>query len=289
MGAIATTWRKRGFYKLLRGHRVFYIDHNPEATETLVILHGFPTSSMDYYKVLDALGERYRVIVHDHIGFGYSDKPVNYSYSLKDQADIALDLWRELKLDKVHLLAHDYGTSIATEILARRQEETCDLDITKLYLNNGSMLVDMARMRPIQKLLINPLTGWLVAKLTTKKIFSKNIKAIYNDSSRVSYVELSDMWRLLLENKGRRVLPKIGRYNVERKKYYKRWIGALENTDIPTHIVWAENDPIAILPMAHKLDEIITKSTLTTLLETGHFPMLERPEEWVKAILTNNK
>ena len=98
---------------------IFVIDTEKDSPkETLVILHGYPTSSFDYYKVLPELSKRYRVILHDHVGLGFSDKPIDYSYSLKDQATIALQLWKQLELKKVTLLAHDYGTSVATEILA---------------------------------------------------------------------------------------------------------------------------------------------------------------------------
>ena len=64
--------------------------------DTIILIHGFPTSSFDYADVIDTLSDKYRVLVFDHIGFGFSDKPLNYTYSLVDQAEQALALWKHL-------------------------------------------------------------------------------------------------------------------------------------------------------------------------------------------------
>lgn len=109
-------WKNKGSFILVNQHSIFVVDTDQGSTnKTLVILHGYPTSSFDYYKVLPELSKYYRVILRDHIGFGFSDKPLDYSYSLKDQASIALQLWEQLELKKITLLAHDYGTSVATD------------------------------------------------------------------------------------------------------------------------------------------------------------------------------
>ena len=60
----------------------------------LLILHGYPSSSHDYLAALPRLTQNYRVVLHDHLGFGLSQKPSDYSYSLLEQAEVALALWR---------------------------------------------------------------------------------------------------------------------------------------------------------------------------------------------------
>ena len=112
-------WLKKGEFRTIFNHKIFTIDAGEKDKPILVILHGYPTSSYDYYKVLNQLTKKYRVIVHDHLGYGFSDKPLDYSYSLIEQADVALALWKQLGISKFTLLAHDYGTSVATEIIAR--------------------------------------------------------------------------------------------------------------------------------------------------------------------------
>ena len=158
-------WKSIGSFYTVLGKQVFVIDKG-SSTNTLVILHGYPTSSFDYWMVLEKLSEKYRVIIHDHIGFGFSDKPLDYSYSLIEQAEVALGLWKSLNLTEFSILAHDYGTSVATEILARSQNNSISIKIKEIVLCNGSIHIELSQLRLIQKLLKNKTIGPLVAKIS---------------------------------------------------------------------------------------------------------------------------
>ena len=255
---------------------------------TLVILHGYPTSSFDYYKALPYLTKHYSVIIHDHLGFGFSDKPLDYSYSLIEQADTALLLWEKLGLQNVTLLAHDYGTSIATEIIARTNMNQVNITIDKLILCNGSMHVELAKLRTIQKLLKNKITGKWVTKLANQALFNRNIRNIYFDKSKVSKTELNEMWFQINYNDGRNVIHLLSNYINERYYFWHRWIGALTQTNIETKIVWATHDPIAVKKIAELLCKEIPNNTLFWLHNSGHFPMLENPKEWSELVLKSN-
>ena len=250
-----------------------------------MILHGYPTSSFDYYKVLPQLSKQYRVVIHDHLGFGFSEKPLDYSYSLIEQADIALQLWKQMGLTKVTLLAHDYGTSVATEIIARHNKQQIDLEIDQLILCNGSIHIEFSKLRTIQKLLKSKVTGKWIAKLTNFLIFKKNMRNIYYDKTKVSDSELKEMWLVLENNEGRNVIHYLTNYINERYYYWHRWVGALKKTQIPIKIVWAKNDPIAIPKIAELLHKEIPKNELFWINNCGHFLMLEQPEKWVNLIL----
>ncbi len=76
-------WESKGKYIQVLDYQLFVVDEST-AKETLVILHGYPTCSYDYYAVLAILTKHFRVIIHDQLGFGLSDKPLNYSHSLKN-------------------------------------------------------------------------------------------------------------------------------------------------------------------------------------------------------------
>lgn len=280
----AETWKKKGEFINVFGNTVFVIDEG-NTEETLVILHGYPTSSYDYYKVLTALTKKYRVIIHDHLGFGFSDKPRSYSYSLIEQADVALQLWKQLGLTKVTLLAHDYGTSVCTEILARHNRKQIDLQINKLILSNGSPHIELSKLLIIQKLLKNKFTGKFVASLTNYPIFKKNMRNIYFDKTKATNEELKEMWFQLEHKNGRKIIHLLSNYINERFYFWHRWIGALKETQIPTKIIWANNDPIAIPKIAELLAEEIQNSNLYWLDNCGHFLMLEKPEEWVSLVL----
>jgi len=291
----ANDWKSKGGFITVNDRKLFIIDtssffssEDQVPSKTMVVLHGYPTSSYDYYKVLPELSKHYRVIIHDHLGFGFSDKPLDYSYSLLDQADLALQLWQQLGVKKVHLLAHDYGTSIATEIIARNNNHELTIEIEKLTLCNGSMHIELSQLRTIQKLLKNKWLGKYVAKLTTYAIFSKNLRNVYFDKTKVSNNELKDMWMQLDYNEGRKVIHKLSQYINERYTYWNRWIGALKETNLQTNIVWAKNDPVAVPAIARLIATEISNNKLFWIENTGHFPMLENPDEWLNCILKNN-
>ena len=281
-------WKSRGKFIQVNNNRLFVIDTNNDSNtsqKSMVILHGSPTSSFDYYKVLPELSKNYRLILHDHLGFGFSDKPKDVDYSLVKQADIALELWRQLDLKNIHLVAHDYGTSVATEIIARYNANELDIKIEKLILTNGSIHIELSQLRTIQKLLKHKFLGKYVAKLTNFPIFRKNIKNIYFDSSKVTDNELKEMWKLIELNGGRKIIHKLTQYINERYTYWDRWIGALKETQIPTKIIWAKNDPIAVPAIAQLLAREIPNNTLYWMENTGHFLMLENPKGWMKLML----
>ncbi|MDC1432774.1 alpha/beta hydrolase, partial [Polaribacter sp.] len=249
----AEKWRNKGEFVTVFGRKIFVIDtavnsnSSNNKKETLVLLHGYPTSSYDYYKVLPQLSERYRVILHDHLGFGFSDKPLDYSYSLIEQADVALQLWKQLDVKEVTLLAHDYGTSVCTEILARHNKQQINLQINALIVCNGSVHIELSQLRTIQKLLKNKYTGKWVAKLTNYAIFSKNLRNVYYDKTQATEKEFIEIWTQLEHNNGRAVIHLLSSYMVERFTFWHRWIGALKETKMPTKIIWAKKDPVAVV------------------------------------------
>lgn len=283
-------WESKGRYIEIEHqgetHKLFVIDTEETDKPVLVILHGYPTSIYDYWKALPILKEKYRVIMHDHIGFGLSSKPTDYAYQLIDQAAIALKLWGKLGVQSTQLLAHDYGTSVATEIIYQRNQnpEKLKVNIQAVTLCNGSMHIELAGLRPIQRLLKNKMTGPVVAQLASKATLRRNFRRIYSDASKVDENELDVLWELMLHKKGRRVLPKISDYINQRYTYWDRWIGALKETDLPIHILWAEDDPVAVVEMANVIHAETKNSRKTILSNLGHFPMLEDAERWASHV-----
>ncbi len=279
------SWSEKGRYENINGKNIFIIDEG-SSEDTVVILHGFPSCSFDYWKVLPFLSEKFRVIIHDHIGFGLSDKPKEYSYSLFEQADTALEIWQKLGLKDAALVAHDYGCSVATEIIARANAGSIPLNIQSATLGNGSILIDMAKLQLVQKLLRNQTLGPLMSRLSSKWFFKHSMKKLWLDKSKIDENDLDSLWEMIQFKNGMKRASQISQYLKERVKYKDRWIGALQQSDIPIHFVWGKDDPIAVLAMAEALHQLVPKSTLNTLPNVGHYPMLESPKRWSTAVLT---
>jgi pimeloyl-ACP methyl ester carboxylesterase len=283
MTSLTEAWRERGAFYPIFGHRVFCVTAGPPDAEPLLLLHGFPTSSLDFHLALPGLAERYRVIVHDHLGFGLSDKPSGYTYSLIEQAEVALALWRSLGVSRGHLLAHDYGTSVATEILARRERGGLPIELSSLSLCNGSVHIELARLTPAQRLLRSSRLGPIFARVSNQAVFNLQIRRILGDPGAVSQAELDAMWEGVERDGGRARLPAISSYLDERVRFRSRWIGALTRLDLPTHILWARRDPVAVPAIAEMLAGEIPGAELSWLEDLGHYPMLEDPDRWTLA------
>jgi pimeloyl-ACP methyl ester carboxylesterase len=246
------------------------------------LVHGFPTCSFDFHRVIDRFAKSFRVIAHDHLGFGFSAKPQGYSYSLLEQAEFAIELWRALGVERVHLVAHDYGTSVVTEILARRERGLLSVEIESVTLSNGSIHLELAKLRLTQRILRHRIAGPWLAQAAGRRFFKRRLKALWGDRDKVDNDDLDALWQALESNGGRAVLPKISGYLDERVRFRERWVSALEHLDIPAHILWGRRDPIAVPAIAETLAAEIPGARLTWLEEAGHFPMLEAPRRWTR-------
>ena len=109
---------------------MFYVDSHPResplSSDTILLVHGFPSSSYDYSALFDKLVERCgcRVIAIDHLGFGFSDKPkTGYDYSMKAQATSMLAFLKAKGLEEVQVVAHDMGDTVLTEALSILEEK----------------------------------------------------------------------------------------------------------------------------------------------------------------------
>ena len=236
--------------------------------------------------MLDDLAGTYRVIVHDHLGFGLSDKPRDYSYSLIEQTDMALLLWQKLGVRSAHVFGHDYGTSIATELLARWNLGFRPVQLESMTLCNGSVHIELAKLRVIQKLLRNDTLGPIVAQLSTQLVFNRNMRKLWHDPSVLPQADLDVMWGLLTRDGGRAVLPKITHYLRDRVHFWHRWIGALQQSRLPLNFLWGAEDPIVGGDIAKVHHDEAPGSQLKILDGVGHYPMLEAPERWTQGLLS---
>jgi pimeloyl-ACP methyl ester carboxylesterase len=272
----AERWRARGRTLRVRELDVFVTSEHDDAPGVpLVVLHGFPSSSFDFHRCWDALADGRRVVALDLPGFGFSSKPADYGYSLFEQADVVELVLRALAVERADLLAHDMGTSIATELLARREAGLLGFAIDRLVLMNGSVHVDLAHLTPSQKLLRLPAIGPLIARLSSRAAFRAQLRRIL--ARPVAPAELDDMFELLRLRDGHLRLPAIIRYLEERARFARRWIGALERLDRPTLVLWGARDPVAVLAIAQQLARETPGATLVTMDELGHYPQLEHP------------
>ncbi|EME55849.1 alpha/beta fold hydrolase [Amycolatopsis decaplanina] len=124
---------------IVDGRRVFYREAGDPAAPTVVLLHGFPTSSHMFRSLIPALADRYHVVAPDHIGFGHSDAPSvdEFDYSFERLTSITLGLLDALALDHFALYIQDYGAPIGLRIASQSPER-----VTALLVQSGNAYVE---------------------------------------------------------------------------------------------------------------------------------------------------
>ena len=277
-------WHASGHTFSYRQHALFYRDDG--AGEPLVCIHGFPTASWDWHRLWPALTAHFRVVALDMLGFGFSDKPRNHTYSLFTQATLHEVLLQHLGLGKVHLLAHDYGDTVAQELLVRQRKRQAQamagLLIKSVCLLNGGIFPEAIRPRPIQKLLQSPL-GWLVGRLMTEDQFRKRFSAIFGPDTQPTEDDLADFWDLIAYHDGVKIAHKISQYQKERRQNRKRWVGALQRTTTPLRFVNGPLDPVSGAAMVARYRQVIPDPDVVVLDGIGHYPQVEAPERVLEA------
>lgn len=275
-------------------HKVFYQDYGraeASANDTILLLHGFPESSYSYHKVINGLAKRFkRIVVFDMLGYGLSDKPSeNYTYSLFEQADVALQVWKHLGIRGGHLLSHDMGDSVSTELVTRQVQEILPNWFSEGFqsytFTNGSMVLDLASLRITQKILLSK-RGHLMSKLSTLKIFDHQVRSAHgNDKLKEEDIQL--LWENVCLQEGQRKNHLMIKYLNDRKRFEKtRWLPHLALTKLPIHLCWGDADAVAKIEMATYLKEkVCKKAIMTTMSGVGHFCQLGSPKLWVESVL----
>ncbi len=284
----AAAWRAQGRFLQAGNHRLFVIDEGPRDAPVLLVLHGFPSCSFDFWRVLPALSRQFRVILHDHPGFGLSGKPADYSYSysLLAQADVAEALWAGLGISRAHLLAHDYSTSIAAELFMRAHESPRRTQLDRVILVNSGFFYDMAKLRPGQHALRIPWLRPLASRLMTGPVYRFALKEVLAKCDEHTDAELATLWALMRQEHGGIALGRASHYLEERRYIHTaRWLAGLQYCRSKALVLWGDRDPVGVPAIAEKLAREIPGAYLRWMPGTGHYPMLESAEEFSAAVL----
>ena len=269
-------WQQSGNHFDYRGFPIFYQLSNP-AEEVTLCLHGFPTSSHDYHKIWNALGERFAVLSFDMIGYGFSAKPLNFDYTTFNQADILEALLEKLKIKRVHILAHDYGNTITQELLARTTENRLKFSIGTICMLNGALFPETHRPILAQKILISPF-GFLFGRLISDSKFKRNLASIFGSQTQPTAEELDEFLQVFKFNDGRRIAHKLIRYMTERAKYRSRWVGALSEMKVPFRFINGLADKVSGKHLVERFREVVPhQKDIIELENVGHFPHFETP------------
>ncbi|MEL6789037.1 MAG: alpha/beta hydrolase [Pseudomonadota bacterium] len=250
----------------------------------LLLIHGFPTSSWDWSALWRPLSEQFNLAAIDMLGFGLSDKPRNHQYALVSQADLQEALLAELGVSEAHILCHDYGVSVAQELLARQAEHALSFRLQSVCFLNGGIFPRQHRPRLIQKLALTPLGPVISARLSKEKL-RQTFCDIFGPQTPPTSREIDGHWQMMTHNQGKRVFHKTMRYMKDRLVHQHRWESAVTQTDLPLRLINGGKDPISGKHLYTYYRENVPKADSVLLEDIGHYPQTEAPEEVLDAFL----
>ena len=273
-------WAARGRTEGFRGHSI-HVYEEDGAGPLLVLLHGFPSSSYDWRPLLDR-GLGHAVLAPDFLGFGLSDKPRDHLYSLCWQADL-IEALAGAAERPVFIVAHDMGTSVATELLARDLEGRLGFDLRGALLFNGSIVLDRASLTLGQKLLRGRFGG-VFARLSGERFFRRALGEVFSPAHPLTDDEAADQWSLVRHDGGNAIGHLQVHYLDERVRFADRWHGAIRDWPGPFSLTWGTEDPVATTAV---LDAVVTLRPgvpVRRLEGVGHYPQIEEPDAIAAAV-----
>ncbi|OSC37650.1 alpha/beta fold hydrolase [Mycobacterium decipiens] len=220
----------------------------------LVCVHGFPTSSIDFFALARELGAEFDIFLLDFPGYGLSDKPpAPYVYSLYDDARLLVHAITQVwKLTEFRMLTHDRGSSvgmIALSMLAAADPPALPVDV---FVTNANIYLPLANLTAFQTALLNSATARATAASVTPELLAAGLGAnTYIPRRTMEDPEIAAVAKCFAHNDGIRVLPDTIQYLHERAADETSWLKALSKIRVNTTLVWGLHDNVSPLRVAN--------------------------------------
>ncbi|QDU74967.1 Haloalkane dehalogenase [Bremerella volcania] len=258
------------------GLDIFYREAGPKDAPTVLLLHGFPTSSHMFRELIPALADKYHVVAPDYPGFGYSSMPAvdEFNYTFDNLANVVEKFTEKVGLEKYTLYLMDYGAPVGFRLATKHPQR-----VDALIVQNGNAYdegIDNDFWKPIKaywqdrtKEQADGLRSLLTLE-ATKWQYTYGVRNVETISP--------DTWghvQPLLDRQGNQEIQLALFYSYgSNPPLYPKWQQYLRDHQPPTLIVWGKNDAIFPAAGAHPY-----KRDLETLefhlLDTGHFALEE--------------
>ena len=193
-------------------------------------------------------------------------------------------LWEREGVDATILVAHDYGVSVAQELLARAAEGALEVELEAVHLLNGGLYPELHRPQPVQTALLDPEQGPRISELVTEELFIAGLAPTFAPGYDAA-ADSADIWAATSRGGGERIGHLLIRYIADRERHGARWTAALEQTGVPLGFVWGMLDPVSGAHMAERIRERLPDAPFLALDDVAHWPPLEAPERVSAALL----
>lgn len=260
------------------GARVHYQEAGDPEEPVIILIHGFLSSTFVWSKVfLEIAAAGYRVIAPDLLGYGYSDKPRNFDYTIESQSRMIARLLERLGINNAILIGSSYGGAIAATIALNEPELVEKLALVGAVSNNEPKRYLMMR------LVRSPLIGDIVSPLlaSSRRLVRARMKRIYDRHK----------WDLDEYRIDARYIPlRAAATHRAIIRTARNWDANRISRDAhlikhPTLLLWGDKDPDVPLRYGEELQQRIPNARLLVFRDCGHHPQEEYPEAFTEAVL----
>jgi len=273
-------------YASVGGHQLFYREAGRPDAPTVVLLHGYPSSSFMFRDLIPIIAERYRVIAPDHLGFGLSDAPSAdlFDYTFESLADLTAALLGQLGVKRYGIYVHDYGAPIGWRLAVANPSA-----ITSIVTQSGNGYqdgFDEAFWQPVWAYnRAQTLENEAVVRgaLTFESIKWQYLTGV-PDQSVVAPETWSHDFELVSRPGNDRIQLALNRDYVNNISFYPRLHEYLRASEAPVLAVWGEGDPIFRTAGAQAFAKD-SPGAQVHLLPGGHF-LLESALQDVAGLMT---
>ena len=269
------------------GLDIFYREAGPKDAPTVLLLHGFPTSSHMFRNLIPALADKYHVVAPDYPGFGSSSAPPveKFEYSFDNLANIVEKFTEKVGLKKYSIYLMDYGAPVGFRLAVRHPER-----VDTLIVQNGN-----AYDEGLDNDFWLPIKAYWKSRTTTQGDQLRSLLTLgatkwqYTHGVRNVDAISPDTWghvQPLLDRPGNQEIQLALFYSYgSNPPLYPKWQEYLREHQPPTLIVWGQNDAIFTAEGAHPYKRDL-KNLEFHLLDTGHFA-LEEDGQQIASLIRN--
>ena len=257
-------------YLSVDGAQLHYIDEGQG--EVILFVHGTPSWSFEFRNVIKYLSKKYRCIALDHIGFGLSDKPAGYDYSIQNHTATLLKLINHLQLNQFTMLVHDFGGIIGLAAAEQIPEKISKLIILNTWCRS---IQDEPEYKKMKGILGSPLMPFLYRYFNFSAKYI--LPAAFGERSRLT-PEVHQQYLKPFGNAGERNGTVSFAKSLLRDQDYYESIGkmlpVLKNK--PVLIIWGMKD--AFITEKHLLwmQEQFPTAEVVKYEDAGHFVLEEK-------------
>jgi pimeloyl-ACP methyl ester carboxylesterase len=275
----ANPWSTRYRTADIDGLKVFYREAGPADAPTVLLLHGFPTSSHMFRDLIPALADRYHVVAPDYPGFGHSDFPdrAQFPYGFAAYAEVIDKFTQVIGLERYTIYIQDYGAPVGLRLAVRAPER-----IAGIIIQNGNAYEEGLKefWKPIKAYWASgqPAQREALRAGTTLEATRSQYLDGAADRSRVD----PSAWvqdQALLDRPGNVEIQLDLFYDYRTNlELYPQFQKFFRERQPPTLIVWGRNDVIFPAEGARAYLKDLPRAELH-LLDTGHFALEEQGDE----------